>query len=57
MGVLCHKIRKATERSEQAGVRNTLWTWGTLFGDLDNSGDIDMLAMNGFITGPDEEDL
>ena len=45
------------ERSAQAGVINTQWTWGTLFGDLDNSGGLDMMAMNGFITGPVVDDL
>ena len=45
------------ERSAQAGVINTQWTWGTLFGDFDNSGGLDMMAMNGFITGPVVDDL
>jgi len=45
------------ERSAQAGVVNTQWTWGTLFGDFDNSGDLDMMAMNGYITGPVVDDL
>jgi len=45
------------ESSTQAGVVNTQWTWGTLFGDFDNSGDLDMMAMNGFITGPVVDDL
>ena len=40
------------ERSEQAGVVNTQWTWATLMADLDNSGSLDMLAMNGYVTGP-----
>ena len=46
-----------TERSARAGVINTQWTWGTLFGDIDNSGGIDLLAVNGFITGPQTDDL
>ncbi|MFP6878208.1 MAG: VCBS repeat-containing protein [Roseibacillus sp.] len=45
------------ERSAQAGILNTQWTWGTLFGDFDNNGDLDMMAMNGFITGPVVDDL
>ena len=45
------------ERSAQAGVINTQWTWGTLFADFDNSGDLDMMAMNGYITGPVVDDL
>jgi hypothetical protein len=45
------------ERSAEAGIVNTQWTWGTLFGDFDNNGDLDMMAMNGFITGPVEDDL
>ena len=46
-----------SERSEEAGVVNTQWTWGTLFADLDNSGGLDMYAVNGFITGPVVDDL
>lgn len=45
------------ERSAQAGVVNTQWTWGTLFADFDNSGDLDLMAMNGYITGPVVDDL
>ncbi|MFP6897538.1 MAG: VCBS repeat-containing protein [Roseibacillus sp.] len=45
------------ERSAEAGILNTQWTWGTLFGDFDNNGDLDMMAMNGFITGPVVDDL
>ena len=45
------------ESSTQAWLVNTQWTWGTLFGDFDNSGDLDMMAMNGFITGPVVDDL
>ncbi len=45
------------ERSEEAGVINTQWTWGTLFADFDNNGDLDVMALNGYVTGPDEVDL
>ena len=45
------------ERSSQAGMVNTQWTWGTLFADFDNSGHLDLMAMNGYITGPTVDDL
>lgn len=45
------------EQSAQAGMVNTQWTWGTLFADFDNSGDLDLMAMNGYVTGPTIDDL
>jgi hypothetical protein len=45
------------EQSAQAGMVNTQWTWGTLFADFDNSGDLDLMAMNGYVTGPTVDDL
>ncbi len=45
------------EQSAQAGMVNTQWTWGTLFADFDNSGDLDLMAMNGYVTGPSVDDL
>ena len=45
------------EQSAQAGMVNTQWTWGTLFADFDNNGDLDLMAMNGYVTGPTVDDL
>lgn len=45
------------ERSAQAGVINTQWTWSTLFADFDNNGHLDMAAVNGYVTGPEVDDL
>lgn len=55
--LMSKSAQRFDERSAEAGILNTQWTWGTLFGDFDNNGDLDMMAMNGFITGPVEDDL
>lgn len=38
--------------SEAAGIQKGLWSWGTVFADLNHDGWEDLLVSNGFITGP-----
>jgi hypothetical protein len=45
------------ERSGPSGVRNSQWTWSMLFSDINNDGREDILALNGYITGRDKDDL
>jgi hypothetical protein len=33
------------------------WAWGSDFVDLDNDGNLDLFIQNGFITGPELDDL
>jgi hypothetical protein len=40
-----------------AGVEMGRWAWGSDFADLDNDGNLDLFIQNGFITGPDTDDL
>jgi hypothetical protein len=46
-----------TDISDAAGVRDGQWGWAAEFLDYDNDGDLDLYAVNGFITGPLEDDL
>ncbi len=40
--------RRFTDTTEQAGVRDSRWSWGTTFFDFDNDGDLDLIATNGY---------
>ena len=46
-----------TDISDSAGVRDGQWGWAAEFVDYDNDGDLDLYAVNGFITGPLEDDV
>ena len=46
-----------TDVSDAAGVRDAQWGWGAEFVDYDNDGWQDIFASNGFITGPNPDDL
>jgi hypothetical protein len=46
-----------TDISDGAGVRDGQWGWGAEFLDYDNDGHLDLYAVNGFITGPIEDDV
>ncbi len=43
--------------SEQAGVTQGRWSWGSLFADINNDGWEDLLVTNGFVTGDAVDDL
>ncbi len=43
--------RTFTDVTQQAGVRDSRWSWGTSFFDADNDSDFDLIATNGF-NGP-----
>jgi hypothetical protein len=43
--------------SDEAGVRDAQWAWSTQFLDFDNDGDLDLYAVNGFVSGPVLDDL
>jgi len=43
--------------SDSAGVRDGQWGWAAEFLDYDNDGHLDLYAVNGFITGPLEDDV
>ncbi len=40
--------RVFTDVTEEAGVRDSRWSWGTTFFDADNDGDLDLIATNGY---------
>jgi hypothetical protein len=46
-----------TDISDSAAVRDGQWTWAAQFLDYDNDGRLDLYAVNGFITGPQPDDL
>ena len=46
-----------TDVSDEAGVRDGQWGWGAAFMDYDNDGRLDLYAVNGFISGPIQDDL
>jgi hypothetical protein len=46
-----------TDISDSAGVRDGQWGWAAEFLDYDNDGQLDLYAVNGFLTGPIEDDL
>jgi hypothetical protein len=46
-----------TDISDTAGVRDGQWGWAAEFLDYDNDGRLDLYAVNGFITGPIQDDL
>ena len=43
--------RTFTDVTEEAGVRDSRWSWGTSFFDADNDSDFDLIATNGY-NGP-----
>jgi len=43
--------------SDAAGVRDAQWGWSAEFLDYDNDGRLDLYAVNGFITGPLQDDV
>ena len=45
------------ETAGACGVRNSGWGWGGTFLDYDNDGREDVYVLNGFISGPDTQDL
>jgi hypothetical protein len=45
------------EEMTQAGVEMGRWAWSSDFADLDNDGNLDLFIQNGYITGPDLNDL
>ena len=40
--------RQFTDVTQEAGVRDSRWAWGTTFFDYDNDGDFDLIATNGW---------
>jgi hypothetical protein len=46
-----------TDVSNEAGVRDGQWGWGAQFMDYDNDGRLDLYAVNGFLSGPIQDDL
>ncbi|MEZ5300403.1 MAG: VCBS repeat-containing protein [Verrucomicrobiales bacterium] len=48
------KFQDVTDEAKTAMGR---WSWGTIFGDLNNDGWEDIVGLNGYITGSDPQDL
>jgi hypothetical protein len=46
-----------TDVSDAAGVRDAQWAWSAEFLDYDNDGRLDLYAVNGFISGPIQDDV
>jgi hypothetical protein len=46
-----------TDVSDAAGVRDAQWGWAAEFLDYDNDGRLDLYAVNGFISGPLQDDV
>jgi hypothetical protein len=46
-----------TDVSDAVGVRDTQWGWAAEFLDYDNDGQLDLYAVNGFISGPLLDDV
>lgn len=57
--VLFENLGKAGFRdvSVDAGITMGRWAWASVFADLNNDGWEDLLVANGFVTGPDLDDL
>jgi hypothetical protein len=49
--------REFADVTDQEGVRNGHWGWGTAFADLENDGDLDLLATNGQSFGDEDPSL
>ncbi len=45
------------DASRQSGAAMGRWTWGTLSGDVNNNGSLDLVALNGMVTGTSPADL
>ncbi|MBP88320.1 MAG: hypothetical protein CMJ64_16660 [Planctomycetaceae bacterium] len=56
---LFENLRDGTFRdvSIDAAVAMGRWSWGSKFADLNNDGREDLLVANGYVTGPDTDDL
>jgi hypothetical protein len=46
-----------TDVSDTAGVRDAQWGWAAEFLDYDDDGTLDLYAVNGFISGPIQDDV
>jgi hypothetical protein len=46
-----------TDVSDVTGVRDTQWGWGAEFLDYNNDGWLDLYAVNGFVSGPIQDDV
>ena len=47
--------RRFVNVGRRTGTHDGGWGWGAKFGDFDNDGLLDILEVNGFVTGPDPE--
>jgi hypothetical protein len=45
------------ERALASGTQRNGWAWGPAWLDFDNDGRLDLYALNGFLSGPNQEDL
>ena len=46
-----------SDESDASGITLGRWAWGHQMADINNDGRLDSLVGNGFITGPEEDDL